>query len=323
MELYAATEKNIQIAAELIRGGGLVAFPTETVYGLGADGLNATAAASIFEAKKRPFFDPLILHIARMDSLYDIAETPDSRILSLAEKFWPGPLTIVVKKKQHVPDIVTSGLETVAIRMPDQPVAQKLIELSRTPLAAPSANRFGSISPTSALHVSRQLHDSAGIILDGGECHVGIESTIIASSGSGITLLRPGGIPVEAIEEAAGIKLQAAEQGSMPNAPGQLPYHYSPEKPVHLVDRITEDIPNAGLLFFRQPQFVCPAGRSLVLSPSGSLREAAANLFAHLHMLDSMDIDSIYAERVPGTGLGLGIMDRLTRASMKKQLIKT
>ncbi|HQO40466.1 MAG TPA: L-threonylcarbamoyladenylate synthase, partial [Spirochaetota bacterium] len=251
------------------------------------------------------------------------AETPDSRILSLAEKFWPGPLTIVVKKKQHVPDIVTSGLETVAIRMPDHPVAQKLIELSRTPLAAPSANRFGSISPTSALHVSRQLHDSAGIILDGGECHVGIESTIIASSGSGITLLRPGGIPVEAIEEAAGIKLQAAEQGSMPNAPGQLPYHYSPEKPVHLVDRITEDIPNAGLLFFRQPQFVCPAGRSLVLSPSGSLREAAANLFAHLHMLDSMDIDSIYAERVPGTGLGLGIMDRLTRASMKKQLIKT
>ena len=301
MELYSATDENIQRAAELIRSGGLVAFPTETVYGLGADGLNATAAASIFEAKKRPFFDPLILHIAKMDSLFEIAEAPDSHILALAGKFWPGPLTIVVKKKSHVPDIVTSGLDTVAVRMPDHPVAKKLIELSRTPVAAPSANRF--------------------IILDGGQCHVGIESTIIAASGNGITLLRPGGIPVEAIEEAAGIKLDLAEQGSRPDAPGQLPYHYSPEKPVHLVDRITEDIPGAGLLFFMKPQFEFPAERSLVLSETGDLREAAARLFAHLHSLDGMDIETIYAERLPEMGLGMGIMDRLTKASMKKHLI--
>ncbi|HPS57343.1 MAG TPA: L-threonylcarbamoyladenylate synthase [Spirochaetota bacterium] len=321
MKLYSATDDNIQRAAELIRAGGLVAFPTETVYGLGADGLNSSASAGIFEAKKRPFFDPLILHIALMDSLFTIAEDPDSHILSLAQKFWPGPLTIVVKKKSHIPDIVTSGLDTVAVRMPDHPVAKKLIELSGTPIAAPSANRFGSISPTSAEHVARQLHDSEGMILDGGQCHVGIESTIISASGKGITLLRPGGIPVEAIEEAAGIKVTVPGQGSRPQAPGQLPYHYSPEKPVNLVDRITADIPGAGLLFFMKPSFACPDGRSLVLSETGDLREAAANLFAHLHRLDSMEIDFIYAERVPEKGLGLGIMDRLTKASMKKHLI--
>lgn len=321
MKIYSASDENIQKAAELIRSGGLVAFPTETVYGLGADGLNASAAAGIFEAKKRPFFDPLILHIAGMDRLFTIAEDPDSHILALAEKFWPGPLTIVVKKKQHVPDIVTSGLDTVAVRMPDHPVAKRLIELSGTPIAAPSANRFGSISPTSADHVARQLHDSGGMILDGGECHVGIESTIIAASGEGITLLRPGGIPVEAIEEAAKTRVTHPGNFSSPAAPGQLPYHYSPEKPVHLVDRITEDIPGTGLLFFRKPHFTYPPERSLVLSESGDLREAAANLFAHLHRLDSMDIKTIYAERVPEKGLGLGIMDRLTKASMKKNLI--
>lgn len=321
MKLYSATDENIQKASELIRAGGLVAFPTETVYGLGADGLNASAAAGIFEAKKRPFFDPLILHIAKMDWLFTITAETESHMLTLAEKFWPGPLTIVVKKKNHIPDIVTSGLDTVAVRMPDHPVAQKLIELSGTPIAAPSANRFGSISPTSADHVARQLHDSEGMIIDGGQCHVGIESTIISAAGEGITLLRPGGIPVEAIEEAAKIKVILPEHGSKPQAPGQLPYHYSPEKPVHLVDRIHEDIPGAGLLFFMKPSFSCPAGRSLVLSETGNLREAAANLFAHLHSLDSMKIDSIYAERVPEKGLGLGIMDRLTKASMKKHLI--
>ena len=321
MKIYTATDDNIQKAAGLIRAGGLVAFPTETVYGLGADGLNPSAAAGIFEAKKRPFFDPLILHIAQMDWLYTVTESPDSRILSLAEKLWPGPLTIVVKKKSGVPDIVTSGLDTVAVRMPDHPVAKRLIELSGTPVAAPSANRFGSISPTSAHHVARQLHDSEGMILDGGDCPLGIESTIISMTDEGITLLRPGGVPVETIEEAAGMKIHRPGKGSRPQAPGQLPYHYSPEKPVHLVDRITSDIPNAGLLFFTEPSFPRPAGRSLVLSGTGDLREAAANLFAHLHRLDSMEIDSIYAERVPEKGLGLGIMDRLTKASLKKHLI--
>lgn len=321
MKIYSATEENIGQAADLIRRGGLVAFPTETVYGLGADGLNASAAAGIFEAKKRPFFDPLILHITRIDMLGEIAESPDIRLMSLAEKFWPGPLTIVVKKKGLIPDIVTSGLDTVAVRMPDHPVARRLIELSGTPIAAPSANRFGSISPTTAGHVASQLYDSEGIILDGGQCHVGIESTIISAAGSGIVLLRPGGTPVELIEEAAGEKIIRAGRSDKPEAPGQLPYHYSPEKPVHLVDRITSDIPGAGLLFFREPCFPCPPERSLVLSRSGDLREAAANLFAHLHLLDSMNVKAIYAERLPETGLGVGIMDRLTKASMKKNLI--
>ena len=321
MKKLPASENNIVQAADLIHRGGLVAFPTETVYGLGADGLNPSAAAGIFEAKKRPFFDPLILHITETDKLFELADNPDRHILALAEKFWPGPLTIVVKKKSHIPDIVTSGLETVAVRMPDHPVARRLIELAGTPIAAPSANRFGSISPTSAEHVEKQLFDSDGIILDGGPCRVGIESTIISAAGKGLALLRPGGIAVELLEDAAGISITRSGLSDRPEAPGMLPYHYSPEKPVHLVDRITGDIPGAGLLFFREPGFPCPAGRSLILSPSGDLREAAANLFAYLHRLDGMDIESIYAERVPEKDLGLGIMDRLTKASMKKNLI--
>jgi len=321
MKIFDATDENIKKAAGFIRSGGLVAFPTETVYGLGANGLDAKAAAGIFEAKKRPSFDPLILHIAEIETLYLIALNPDSRMLALAEKFWPGPLTIVLKKQDIVPDIVTSGLDTVAVRMPDHAVARRLIELSGTPIAAPSANRFGSISPTSAEHVKRQLHDAEGIILDGGSCHVGIESTIVSATDEGISLLRPGGLAVEIIEEASGVKIKRPVHSGNPEAPGQLPYHYSPEKPVHLVDRITGDIPGAGLLFFMKPAIPFPAERSFILSESGDLREAASNLFSHLHRLDSMDIDSIYAERVPDKGLGLGIMDRLTKASMKKNLI--
>lgn len=321
MKLLAATDENISTGADLIHRGGLVAFPTETVYGLGADGLNPVAAAGIFGAKRRPFFDPLILHITEIDTLFSLADTPPRQVLILAEKFWPGPLTIVVHKRNHIPDIITSGLDTVAIRMPDHPVALKLIKAAGTPVAAPSANRFGSISPTSAQHVEKQLHDSDGIILDGGTCRIGIESTIICASANGVALLRPGGIPVELIEETAGIKVTRPVQTGQPGAPGQMPYHYSPEKPLYLVDRITEDVADAGLMFFRKPEFQYPPDRSLILSETGDLREAAANLFAHLHRLDSMNITAIYAERLPETGIGLAIMDRLNRASVKKNLI--
>jgi L-threonylcarbamoyladenylate synthase len=317
MNIVKPTEENIIKAAGIIRSGGLVAFPTETVYGLGADALNPVAAAGIFEAKRRPFFDPLIVHISAIADIEKIAENPDAKVLKLMERFWPGPLTIVLKKRDIVPDIVTSGIPTVAVRMPVHPAALALIKASGTPIAAPSANRFGCLSPTTAEHVNSQLGDSIDMILDGGPCSIGIESSIVKFMNNRFYLLRPGGIAPEEIEDFTGETLLSGNTEDKPEVPGQLPYHYSPEKQVILTDKITDIKDRCGYLFFRRPDFSYPDNRSKILSENGDLREAAANLFSHLHRLDMLDIDKIYVERVEGSGLGVAIMDRLKKASMK------
>jgi len=310
-----ADRESITRAADIIRRGGLVAFPTETVYGLGADALNAVAAAGIFEAKGRPRFDPLIVHIAGTDALPLLAERPHPLAEKLIDAFWPGPLTVVLPKSAAVPDIVTAGLGTVALRMPAHPVARELIALSGTPIAAPSANPFGFISPTTAEHVERQLGDRVEMILDGGPCSVGVESTIIAFGDTGPRLLRPGGLALEEIEAIIGPVATALTSGV--EAPGQLPSHYSPRTPVIILDDTDVAAEGAAYLAFREP----PAGRRYakveVLSPRGDLREAAARVFSALHSLDACGAPVIFAEPVPETGLGLAIMDRLRRAAKK------
>lgn len=311
------THENIVKGAEIIRRGGLVAFPTETVYGLGADALNPAAVAGIFEAKQRPFFDPLIVHIADCSDINKISTGIDKKTYALVERFWPGPLTVILPKNSSVPDIVTSGLGTVAIRMPRHDTALTLIKEAGTPIAAPSANRFSCLSPTTSRHVMEQLGNSVDMILDGGACTVGIESTIIKITPSGIHLLRPGGIATEGIEDCISEKVIIDSAGVKPEAPGQLEYHYSPAKPVVITEKLPLDDKKGGFLFFKKPCGDYPVERSFILSESGDLREAAANLFSHLHSLDSLEISRIYAQPVPETGLGLGIMDRLKKASMK------
>lgn len=317
MPVVKATPEQIAKAAKIINNGGLVSFPTETVYGLGADALNPSAIAGIFEAKKRPFFDPLIVHIADISTLDKICKNIDQRTIKIAEHFWPGALTLVLDKKNIIPDIITAGLSTVAVRIPSHPVALSLIKSARTPVAAPSANRFGYLSPTTAEHVNNQIGSDIDLIIDGGPCSIGIESTIIRIDDPGIYLLRAGGTPIEEIEEYAGEKILTREEGDIPEAPGQLPWHYSPEKQVIITDIPPVHNKRSGFLFFSRIEENSPADRSLVLSETGDLREAGANLFSHLHKLDLMDIDIIYAQPVPSVGLGLAIMDRLNRASKK------
>lgn len=305
-------------ATAIIKGGGIVAFPTETVYGLGADAFNPLAVARIFEAKNRPLFDPLIVHIADLSQMGILASRVDKRAGRLAGRFWPGPLTMVMPRSERVPDIVTAGLDTVAVRMPDHLIALDLIRLSGTPIAAPSANRFGYISPTKAAHVLEQLGERVDMIIDGGPCTVGVESTIIKLDEGRSIILRPGGVPIEEIEAVIGPVVTAAPSGVNPEAPGQLPSHYSPSIPVRLADSavaIDFSREDAGFLLYKRPESGAPAGRTEILSVNGDLQEAAANLFSALHRLDRMKINVIIAEPVPERGLGIAIMDRLRRAS--------
>ncbi len=220
MKLLSPTSNNIKISAEELKHGNLVAFPTETVYGLGADGLNPIAVSKIFEAKQRPMFNPLILHIADLNMLNNVAIVNNKKIEKLIKNFWPGPLTLILPKRNIVPDIVTAGLETVAVRMPDNKIALQLINELGNPVAAPSANSFGKLSPTTAEHVAKQLANKVNIILDGGSCNVGVESTIIEITEKDNFLLRPGGISKEEIEAVIG-KTQQPKLSDNPNSPGQ------------------------------------------------------------------------------------------------------
>ena len=241
MGILGSSRDNIIKAAEEIKNGGLVAFPTETVYGLGANGYDPIAVAKIFDVKNRPTFNPLILHINSIDQLHEIAIINNSLVEKIIKQFWPGPLTIVLPKKDIVPDIVTSGHETVAVRMPANPIALELIHRSGTPIAAPSANLFGRLSPTSAEHVENQLERKINIILDGGECKVGVESTIIQFFENKIVLLRPGGLPTEELENLMEMKIERNFNAPViPNSPGQLTVHYAPNKPILFFDEISE-----------------------------------------------------------------------------------
>lgn len=315
MAIEKVSTRSLKKAAALIRAGGVVAFPTETVYGLGADGLAPAACARIFEIKARPRFDPLILHECSAARARKLFSRVPAAALKLMRKFWPGPLTLVLPKAAAVPEIVTAGLKTVAVRVPANPHALALIKAAGRPVAAPSANRFGRLSPTTAGHVKAQLGAGPDLILDGGKARIGVESTIITFSGGRPVLLRPGGLPLEEIEKIAGPALKA-RRGGAPLAPGCLKKHYAPSARTILIrpGAPVKASATAGYLAFRRR----PAGKwgaAEVLSPSGDLREAAAGLFAALHKLESSGVKTIYAERVPLHGLGRAIMDRLKRAS--------
>jgi L-threonylcarbamoyladenylate synthase len=313
-------------AAACLRAGGLVAFPTETVYGLGADALNPVAVARIFEAKGRPRFDPLIVHLASVRGLDRYAAGIDPRARTLAARLWPGPLTLVVPRREGagevIPDIVTAGLPTVALRVPDHPVALAIIEAADRPVAAPSANPFGYVSPTTAAHVAEQLGAAVDLVVDGGPARVGVESTIVAFTGGRPRLLRPGGVPIETIEALIGpVETVASASGDSPEAPGQLASHYAPRSRFVLLAgrddpaRAVRPGERVGLLALTPP---AEAGRFTaveVLSPTGDLREAAHRLFGAMRRLDAAGLERIVAEPVPETGLGRAIMDRLRRAA--------
>lgn len=314
---------DINFAAKCIREGKLVAIPTETVYGLGADALNPIAVAKVFEAKKRPSFDPLIVHIANIETLDTLFEAPiDNKVFLLAKAFWPGPLTIVYQKKPDVPDIVSSGLSTVAVRMPSHPIAQKLIQLSGTAIAAPSANLFGHLSPTKAQHVAKQLK-KIDYILDGGKTHFGIESTVIAVSNKEATILRPGAISLEDIRKVLPeATLIQTPKESHPNAPGMLKSHYSPRKPLYIIDGEEQSFPeNSGLILVSEKNICKQQAKAIrYLSKEGNLLEVAANLFAALHeMEENKEVKTIFIQSVEEKGIGTAIMDRIHKAAYQYQ----
>jgi L-threonylcarbamoyladenylate synthase len=332
------SQENLRLASSELAAGRLVSFPTETVYGLGAHALDPVALARIFEAKRRPFFDPLIVHIAEresLDALCGAGSGRDPRAVKLMDRFWPGPLTLVFPKADAVPELATSGLPTVAVRMPAHPVALALIRMAGFSLAAPSANPFGRLSPTSAAHVRDQFQAGISLILDGGPCAVGVESTILSLAGETPVLLRAGGLPREEIEAVIGPIQVAGAHPDKPSAPGQLPGHYAPRTPLRLLDGGLAPADNGDpLICARAAEWELPvlAGKKLgwlgfraapawpfaaveILSPQGNLREAAANLFAGLHRLDRQGLDLILAEPMAETGLGAAIMDRLRKAA--------
>jgi L-threonylcarbamoyladenylate synthase len=310
----------IREAARIIREGGLVAFPTETVYGLGADASNAVAVARIFEAKRRPRIDPLIVHAADIESARRYGTFPDAA-LPLMEKFWPGPLTLVANRTSLVPSIVTAGLDTVAVRIPAHPAAIALIRAAGCAIAAPSANPFGYVSPTEAAHVAEQIGGAVDLILDGGPSSVGVESTILSFEASGPVILRAGGTPVEDLQAVLGRTAIQIGSVSRPSVPGQMKRHYSTRTPLEIIE-ISGSSPDilrgeerAGLLTLSLMEDASRYAAVEILSPTGDLREAAAGLFRALRRLDALELDRIVARPVPEKGLGLAIMDRLRRCA--------
>lgn len=304
---------NIRTAAKYIQEGKIVAFPTETVYGLGANALNSMAVAKIFELKERPSFDPLIIHIADLCDLEKLVLYTDKRIFELAEKFWPGPLTMIMPKSNIVPDIVTSGLPTVGIRMPGNKIALDLIRESNCPIAAPSANKFGHISPTTSEHVKKQL-PNVDYILDGGKTSVGIESTIITFTAKGFQILRTGIITQEEIEVIVPFDYDAKIEKL--SAPGMLKSHYSPKKMFLIANNSTLKIDKstAGLISF-SGELENDYEKVIRVSERKDLKDYAVNIFAAMHTFeDDNEIECIVAEPVNETGIGKAIMDRLKKA---------
>ena len=309
---------DIALAAELIRSGQAVGMPTETVYGLAANALDESAVESVFRIKGRPYFDPLIVHVADLESARSAAlDWPDEALL-LAEIFWPGPLTLVLPRSPEIPDITTSGLPKVGVRCPAHPMALELLKASGCMLAAPSANRFGRTSPTSAQDVLEELGDSVAYVLDGGRCGVGIESTVVEWNAEGHPLiLRLGGLSAEKIEKALGRKISSRLSSSRPSAPGMLEAHYSPGVPIKLMrpEQDSEFEPASGFIAYQNASPLISAELQRILSPDGSLDTAATGLFRAMRELGALGLKCIYAEFMPDFGLGPAINDRLRRAA--------
>ncbi|NUQ25966.1 MAG: threonylcarbamoyl-AMP synthase [Saprospiraceae bacterium] len=311
---------DIYQAAELLRAGQLVAIPTETVYGLAGNALNEEAVAAIFAVKQRPTFDPLIVHVADMEGLEAYCRDIPADARRLAGVFMPGPLTLLLPKKDIIPDLVTAGSPLVALRMPAHPLAHALLSLLPFPLAAPSANPFGYISPTTAQHVADQLGDKIPYILDGGPCEIGLESTIVGWDETGSAVVyRKGGVAVEAIEALIGPVEIRLHSSSNPLAPGMLKSHYAPRVPLLLGDipALIQTHQNKRLAILSFSQFFTEVNPDfqMALSPNGDIREAARHLFGAMRYLDSLPVDCILAELLPEEDLGRAVNDRLRRAA--------
>ncbi|SEG41814.1 L-threonylcarbamoyladenylate synthase [Algoriphagus boritolerans] len=315
--------KDIEKAKLLLQEGKLVAIPTETVYGLAGNALDAEAVAMIFETKNRPAFDPLILHTSSIERVEDFVSSFPEKLKVLAENFWPGPLTLLLPRKPIVPDLVTSGLDRVAIRVPNHPLTLALLESLDFPLAAPSANPFGYISPTAPVHVAAQLGEKIPYILDGGACEVGLESTIVGIEEDEIVIYRLGGLDISEIEKLVGPVKIKDHSSSNPAAPGQLDSHYAPRKPFvlgELKELVSESLTknvDFSVLSFSDFFPEISAESQIALSPEGNLLEAAKNLFSAMRKLDEGKSTVILAELLPEEGLGRAINDRLRRAAVK------
>jgi L-threonylcarbamoyladenylate synthase len=313
MPVVPATEEAIGRAAQALARGEIVAFPTETVYGLGADARDARAVAKVFAAKERPRFNPLIVHVPNLTAAETYAVF-DATARKLADAFWPGPLSLVLPTRPDsgIADLVTGGLDTIALRAPNHRVAQELLAEAKLPIAAPSANRSGRVSPTMAAHVEAELGDVPAMILDGGPCPLGIESTVVGVAGDAPVLLRLGAVPREAIQAVLGQALPLANEDAAIASPGQLERHYAPNTPLRL--GATDVRAREALLAFG-PNAPQGAIASINLSASGDLEEAAANLFASLRRLDEAGAKAMAVMPIPERGLGEAINDRLRRAA--------
>lgn len=312
--------KDLSKAVKILNNEDVVAIPTETVYGLAGNIFSEKATRKIFEVKQRPLFNPLIVHIHSIEQLDQIVIDFPSKAQLLAKAFWPGSLTLILKKKSNIPDLITAGKDTVGVRIPNHPLTLSLLKQLDYPIAAPSANPFNRISPTNALHVESYFKNSIKMVLDGGECKNGLESTIIGFENNNPVLYRLGSISIEEIENVVGkIKVKNIKQKT-PDAPGMLKKHYAPQTKTYLVDNIESflkkhEFKSIGVLSFTEEITSANIKHLEILSPSGDLKEAASNLYRSLHRLDHLNLDIIVAQKFPDFGLGKSINDRLERAT--------
>lgn len=314
--------KDINLAVKQLNQNGIIGFPTETVYGLAGNAYEVEAIHKIFTVKKRPTFNPLIVHIKGIEDLELVAKEIPSIAYELAYAFWPGPLTFILKKQPHIPDVVTANQDTVAVRVPNHPVALELLKHLDYPLVAPSANPFTSISPTRAQHVENYFGNQINMVLDGGECSAGIESTIIGFENNKIIVYRLGALALEEIEKVSRSVALLNKKDKKPIAPGMLLKHYAPKTDFILTRNVQQELDwysekKIGLLLYRSYITQLDKKNQIVLSEEGDLKLAASKLYNAMHKLDNMNLDIIIAERLPEYGLGISINDRLERASKK------
>lgn len=312
------TGTDIQHAVRLLKAGEVVALPTETVYGLAANGLSETAVKRIFEAKQRPMSNPLILHFLNQEAVLPYVTEFPQALMELSQQFWPGPLTLLLPKSALVPDIITAGNTKVAVRVPSHPLFREVLKNLDFPLAAPSANLYGTISPTEAHHVSQQMHERIPYVLDGGACAHGLESTIIGLENDCIIVYRLGSIPIETLADATNLPVFVKNQsGAQPLTSGMVKYHYSPDTPFSFFDASEKPHSTAGFIFFKDAKTEFPIENQLILSTDGNLEEAARKLYAAMHDMDQKGFSHLFIERFPESGLGKTINDRLNRATAK------